>query len=203
MHSLKKILLPVLEYSEKTIDLSQIRTQHSNYVMYHAYMRFIFINFMCNFIYLFISRKISQTWSIDRSRQHHQMMNQRAQLLKKQITSHLLYHRCHPFTTQLYQPQYIHHHILHRISPDNQLQCRTINFSATTTLLFSSYAEFQWPALLNRRHINQPTNWFPGCQSYRPLAHTSSTPQQQCHREETWPDEQNAKYFRKKSGRHK
>jgi len=55
------------------------------------------------------------------------MMNKRAQLLKKQITSHLLYH---PFTTQLYQPQYIHHHILHRISPDNQLQCRTINFSA-------------------------------------------------------------------------
>jgi hypothetical protein len=29
------------------------------------------------------------------------------------------------------------------------------------------------------------------------------TPQQQCHREETWPDEQKAKYFRKKSGRHK
>ena len=25
--------------------------QHSNYVMYHAYMRFIFINFMCNFIF--------------------------------------------------------------------------------------------------------------------------------------------------------
>ena len=161
---------------------------------------------MCNFIFFlfFFFRKRPQTWSIDRSRQHHQMMNQRAQLLKKQITSHLLYHRCHPFTTQLYQPQYIHHHILHRISLDNQLQCRTINFSAATTLLFSSYAEFQWPLFSTEdTSINQPTNWFPGCQSYRLLAHTSLTPQQQCHREETWPDEQKAKYFRKKSGRHK
>ena len=161
-------------------------------------MWFIFINFMCNFIFFlfFFFRKRPQTWSIDRSRQHHQMMNQRAQLLKKQITSHLLYHRCHPFTTQLYQPQYIHHHILHRISPDNQLQCRN-NPS------FLQLCRISVTSLLNRRHINQPTNWFPGCQSYRLLAHTSSTPQQQCHREETLPDEQKAKYFRKKSGRHK
>ena len=115
-------------------------------------MWFIFINFMCNFIYLFISRKRPQTWSIDRSRQHHQMMNKRAQLLKKQITSHLLYHRCHPFTTQLYQHQYIHHHILHRISPDNQLQCRN-NPS------FLQLCRISVTSLLNRRHINQPIDF--------------------------------------------
>ena len=135
--------------------------------MYHAYMWFIFINFMCNFIFFlfYFFRKRPQTWSIDRSRQHHQMMNQRAQLLKKQITSHLLYHCCHPFTTQLYQPQYIHHHILHRISPDNQLQCRN-NPS------FLQLCRISVTSLLNRRHINQPTNqlisWMPVLQTSCP-----------------------------------
>ena len=115
---------------------------------------------------------------------HQHQMNQRAQLLKKQMTSHPLYHHCHHFTTlnqfhQLYQPQYHHHHILpafvlqlHTISqhsifshsPDSQLQCH--NYPSFHLLCsISVTCSLQQKKTHRSQATNQLTTWMPVLQT--------------------------------------